>query len=766
MKISFKKHPHQLHSIFKIGSQLVLLILLLLLGISGYAQTAPELEYTFTTGMEGWVIDNENDGIIASYLPTHVDPNDPGYSSATSINGCPVTAYPVSPDGAFIIADDQQGKDMWMQSPELGGLNKSSMLDAAAIQFQLLNYAYMGGSYPDVKLELVLVGGGTTSVYSGGILVTPSAQWYSVKVFLSIDNFDINLPTVLASLDRLELRAEYISGLNDANCSTTEYAGIDTVGLRYVPVANDVILYTGINEPVQIKTQDLGYSHGLNNPMDHITINTLPLDGTLFLDANGDGMYTSGEQIAANTQISKADLDAGKLLFVPDLDEEGLYYASFDFTVSDATVDSPESNTVDIHVIPDTDGDGIYDRFDLDDDNDGILDGPEGCSGLRTIPGANGTTATDIADVNSPERAIDGVDGNSFAEMSSDGATLEIELRGGDFVMSHTNITIVADSDRNTNKMIITESSDGTTFLNPLEYELVENTWTNYIHELSMYATHIRIQYVRDGGKLWVDNVSYDAFQLECLPRDTDGDTIPDHLDLDSDNDGISDSYESGFANPENDLNNDGTISIAEAEAVLGANNADMDDDGLMDIFDANTSDATAAASVGTTPAESADDADTIPNYLDLDSDGDAIPDAVEAQLTVGYFTAFGGDADATDEDTDGDGVRNMYDSFTGYGGTFNIPQNTDRTDTFDYLDLDSDNDETSDYDENGFEVTTAPTYLDPNGSVNDPTLLTDDNTGTPEINYREGELIRNFMRHGKHFQNGEQKHMYFGNGR
>jgi hypothetical protein len=77
---------------------------------------------------------------------------------------------------------------------------------------------------------------------------------------------------------------------------------------------------------------------------------------------------------------------------------------------------------------------------------------------------------------------------------------------------------------------------------------------------------------------------------------DTDGDGIPDYLDIDSDHDGLTDAWEAG--------------------------DADVD----------------------TPPIDS--DRDGIPNFRDLDSDNDGIPDSAEA----GYGT------DYTDWDTDGDG--------------------------------------------------------------------------------------------------------------
>ncbi|KGL63876.1 choice-of-anchor D domain-containing protein [Polaribacter sp. Hel1_85] len=91
-------------------------------------------------------------------------------------------------------------------------------------------------------------------------------------------------------------------------------------------------------------------------------------------------------------------------------------------------------------------------------------------------------------------------------------------------------------------------------------------------------------------------------------------------------------------------------------------------------------------------------DGDGIPNSLDLDSDGDGIPDNIEAQTTIGYIAPSG-------QDTDGDGLDDAYDAdcapctdtvepFEGpITGQTISPVNTDGTDNPDYLDLDTDND-------------------------------------------------------------------------
>jgi gliding motility-associated-like protein len=83
-----------------------------------------------------------------------------------------------------------------------------------------------------------------------------------------------------------------------------------------------------------------------------------------------------------------------------------------------------------------------------------------------------------------------------------------------------------------------------------------------------------------DTNKNGLDN----AFEPGLIPRDTDGDNIPDYLDLDSDNDGILDSVETG-----NDLDSDGIRNYRDLDSdgdlcsdVIEAGFLDPDNDGLL----------------------------------------------------------------------------------------------------------------------------------------------------------------------------------------
>ncbi|HTE33584.1 MAG TPA: hypothetical protein VK666_24550, partial [Chryseolinea sp.] len=213
---------------------------------------------------------------------------------------------------------------------------------------------------------------------------------------------------------------------------------------------------------------------------------------------------------------------------------------------------------------------------------------------------------------------------------------------------------------------------------------------------------------------------------------DFDRDAVPDFLDLDSDNDGITDCIEAGG----NDANKDGIVDgFIDADAngmsdPLGAGlvpsdidldtrssfrDRDSDGDGITDCVEGGGTDANgdgiidgfadtdkdgyansvdpttnrlplSGANVsGSTPLTIPDtDGDSKRNFLDIDSDNDGITDNVEAQTTAAYVAP-------VNSDTDGDGIANVYDA------TPLTLTNTDGADVPDYLDTDSDNDGVTD---------------------------------------------------------------------
>ncbi|MEN9579725.1 MAG: hypothetical protein RJA70_2734, partial [Pseudomonadota bacterium] len=161
---------------------------------------------------------------------------------------------------------------------------------------------------------------------------------------------------------------------------------------------------------------------------------------------------------------------------------------------------------------------------------------------------------------------------------------------------------------------------------------------------------------------------------------DTDGDGVPNFSDADDDNDGLLTSVETdtdadrdGIANHQDkDSDNDGIPDVVEAGAIDGGNGV------LAGFSDANGNgvDDTLAGSPITPPNT---DNSGPPDYLDLDSDGDGLPDAQEVGLDTDPSGQVLGFIDAN-----GDGLLDDYPT---------VQLNTDSTGAPDFLGTDSDGD-------------------------------------------------------------------------
>ncbi len=167
---------------------------------------------------------------------------------------------------------------------------------------------------------------------------------------------------------------------------------------------------------------------------------------------------------------------------------------------------------------------------------------------------------------------------------------------------------------------------------------------------------------------------------------DWDHDGVINELDLDSDNDGILDVQEARDPRA-TDNNRDGMV-----------DGIDADNDGLLSSADANDNDPTIAASIGLIPRDL--DRDGLPNYLDLDSDGDGIVDNREALELDVFASAYTGLANGTN-DSDHDGVRtvnytsndNDADNFPGFGAKGILLRDNDADGFPNPYDIDIDND-------------------------------------------------------------------------
>lgn len=171
--------------------------------------------------------------------------------------------------------------------------------------------------------------------------------------------------------------------------------------------------------------------------------------------------------------------------------------------------------------------------------------------------------------------------------------------------------------------------------------------------------------------------------------KNRDQDFRPNAYDLDSDGDGIVDVIEAGFP--------------------------DVDFNGIVDGARGTNGWATVISGQSSLGLRFTD-ADPYPDYLDIDSDDDGIPDNIEGQSTAGYRLPVVGD-------TDGDGIANTYDNFVGFGGSGIYVYDHDGDNIPDYRDLDTDADgqpdiiEGNDFNLNGIaDDNVTPTGLDTDG--------------------------------------------------
>jgi len=238
-----------------------------------------------------------------------------------------------------------------------------------------------------------------------------------------------------------------------------------------------------------------------------------------------------------------------------------------------------------------------------------------------------------------------------------------------------------------------------------------------------------------------------------AIDRDSDGDGIPDVVEVggpdtnnnaiidgftDLNGDGIADAYinASGLLRTGPDTNNDGRPNSYpnknfDNDGRANPYDLDSDMDGIVDVVEAGFNDTDyngfadgASGSDGWNNTIRAlgslnllnSDGVGNPNYLDIDSDGDGIPDNVEGQTTIGYrFPTY--------LDTDNDGIDNAYDGApfaASFGGSGIFLADKDADSIPDYIDLDTDSDgvldivEGNDFNLNGMsDDNVTPTGLD-----------------------------------------------------
>ncbi|WP_282065035.1 Hint domain-containing protein [Aliiroseovarius marinus] len=350
--------------------------------------------------------------------------------------------------------------------------------------------------------------------------------------------------------------------------------------------------------------------------------------------------------------------------------------------ISDLTFDVPA---------PDTDGDGVRDDVDLDIDGDGILNEDEMDSPSTITITIDGDQYADIdntrwelrdpdgnlidsgtvsgSGVQSWDVPVDGLGDYEFTILDDygdglaggDTASYSIAVDGTTVVDSGSNPNFGNGTTETFSVEGVAKDTDGDGIADHLDLDSDNDGITDNVEAQSSAGYVAPTGNDADGDG--VDD-AYDATPTTgaagsngLTAVDTDGDGVLDFLDLDSDNDGITDNVEAQ--------------STAGYVAPTGN---DSDGDGIDDAYDA-TPTSGLAGSFGLTPEDT--DGDGTDDYRDTDSDNDGLTDAEEAGhgILQSVIDASG--------DADGDGIKDVVDDVSGWdvndldvdiAGNFSLP--------------------------------------------------------------------------------------------
>ena len=433
---------------------------------------------------------------------------------------------------------------------------------------------------------------------------------------------------------------------NDGIPDIVEMGGVDSNGDGIVDnlLDNDSDGFADVYDPDDDGTPGVDSGEG-TQPLVETDGSGNDLNGEtgVSLDSDGDGL-------ADNVDLD-ADNDG-----IPDLVEAG-------------GVDSNGDGLVDVNT--DLDKDGLADIFDTDDDGlAGIEDGTDALLMTGGTDTDGDGKADDLAitftdgDGNSADTDNDGFVDHLDLDADNDGIPDIVEA-GGSTPNNDGKVDILAapwDSDNDGLADIYDENNSGTSLV---------KTTSDTNADGKINAT----ESMTPGGSNIIN---------------TDADPYPNHLDLDADNDGITDVVENAGGVFSAD-HSSGTL-----DGVVGDNATvtDTDNNGWHDPSTTTTTDS---------------DGDNIPDYLDIDADNDGIVDYLEGVCsTCPTFTL---NPISNPTDANGNGVLDIYESLTSangssgsnIGATPNVDDDSGNS-TPDYLDTDSDGDGANDWTE-GYDI-------------------------------------------------------------
>ena len=202
----------------------------------------------------------------------------------------------------------------------------------------------------NVYISGLLVGSFTGGTGGTPLSITFNADATAARVetiykALAIGNFTQDPTTGLRNLEVVVTDGD--GGTSNVGTATTNITAVNDA-----PTGADKTVATTEDTDYVFTAADFGFSDVETDNLLNVVIAGAPVNGTLYLDANADGIVDGGETLIATDVVTVADIDAGKLKFKPVADANGVGYDSFTFQVQD---DGGTANSgVDIDQSPNT----------------------------------------------------------------------------------------------------------------------------------------------------------------------------------------------------------------------------------------------------------------------------------------------------------------------------------------------------------------------------------------------------------------------------
>ena len=227
--------------------------------------------------------------------------------------------------------------------PEAADITVTTNEDTAFV-FTTSNFGYTDVDDDDALVSVKI----TTLENAGALQYNNGSAWVDVTENQVITATDIGNNKLRFNPAANENGSPYTTFGFTVNDGEADSASANTITVNVTPVNDAPVssassVTTNEDTTYTFAADDFSFTDEEGDTLSSVTVSALSgSDGTFLLN---------GAAITGSTTVSKADIDAGLLTFVPDANENGSDYNTFTFTVNDGNDDSG-SSTMTVNVTP------------------------------------------------------------------------------------------------------------------------------------------------------------------------------------------------------------------------------------------------------------------------------------------------------------------------------------------------------------------------------------------------------------------------------